>query len=504
MSNAQATTTTSTAANAVAQPPQQQQQQRPTKPPPTGPAPPAPGVTPPNPPQANAANGAAQKQVNGAHANHNHAQKAKKKADTPVDPQTMYESLKSKIAALEEELIHADEEEERFAEEAQKSVKGMEENAIHAKYIELFAEMKRVERDHAKEKQKLVKDKDTAKTQLTKANQAKVKLENLARDLTKDNKKLRDEKSQLITELSKTHDEVKQLNAEISKGKEKARQQEIRSREQPDILVKISCKYRAEVFFKVGRKKRLSALFDVWTNRMESQDSPPLRKTNSNGSSTQVNGAPSLKSDAASIQSTTSSCPPLSFIFTHQGRTLDPSFSIAEAGIEDGDELIAIEMMDLTGPVPDDAEEFVETTRPKIMKNWSDNPSEAKKAMEDIFDAVTRERLKLVLRQYELRERHFECFIRSKELELLLARFRESEQRQIFDAEKSRADKAEDEAIQLRKDLEEAHNGQTLLIEKLIQCCKEPNAERTQRLFTSLREELEKRGTKLADGPVGG
>lgn len=44
----------------------------------------------------------------------NGAQKGKKKADLPVDPQAMYESLKSKIAALEEELIHADEEEERF------------------------------------------------------------------------------------------------------------------------------------------------------------------------------------------------------------------------------------------------------------------------------------------------------------------------------------------------------------------------------------------------------
>lgn len=112
------------------------------------------------------------------------------------------------------------------------------------------------------------------------------------------------------------------------------------------------------MFFKVGRKKRLSALFDVWTNRMESQDLPPLRKTSSNGSGAQVNGAPSVKSDAASIQSATSTTVPLSFIFTHQGRTLDASLSIAEAGIEDGDELIAIEMMDLTGPVPDDAVSF--------------------------------------------------------------------------------------------------------------------------------------------------
>ena len=60
-----------------------------------------------------------------------------------------------------------------------------------------------MERDHAKEKQKLVKDKDAgnipasphhfarliyaseAKSQLTKANQTKTKMENLARELQK-------------------------------------------------------------------------------------------------------------------------------------------------------------------------------------------------------------------------------------------------------------------------------------------------------------------------------
>ena len=56
-----------------------------------------------------------------------------------------------------------------------------------------------------------------------------------------------------------------------------------------------------------------------------------------------------------------------------------------------------------------------------------------------------KERLKLVLRQYELRERHFECFIRSKELELLLARYRESEQRQLVEFERSRIDKLEED-----------------------------------------------------------
>lgn len=138
---------------------------RPAKPPPTGLAPSAPSVVPPllpNHPNSPTPNRtlpphSTNTVVNGTYT---HNQKGKKKNDTPVDPATMYESLKSRIAALEEEEVLEEEEEKIFAEEAVKSVKGMEENAVHAKYIELFAELKRLERDHAKEKQKLVKDKD--------------------------------------------------------------------------------------------------------------------------------------------------------------------------------------------------------------------------------------------------------------------------------------------------------------------------------------------------------
>ena len=56
-----------------------------------------------------------------------------------------------------------------------------------------------------------------------------------------------------------------------------------------------------------------------------------------------------------------------------------------------------------------------------------------------------RERLKDVLRQYELRERHFECVIRSKELEVLLSRARAAEQKQLAESEKQRADKTEED-----------------------------------------------------------
>lgn len=72
---------------------------------------------------------------------------------------------------------------------------------------------------------------------------------------------------------------------------------------------------------------------------------------------------------------------------------------------------------------------------------------------------------------------------------------------------------------QLRQQMEEMQNSQSKLMDKLIACCKEvgiidelwvhqretdatpstlqPTGERTQRLFSFLREELERRGTKL-------
>ena len=56
-----------------------------------------------------------------------------------------------------------------------------------------------------------------------------------------------------------------------------------------------------------------------------------------------------------------------------------------------------------------------------------------------------RTRLKDILRQYELRERHFECVIRSKELEVLLSRARAAEQKQLAEGEKARAEKVEEE-----------------------------------------------------------
>ncbi|RDB29407.1 hypothetical protein Hypma_015850 [Hypsizygus marmoreus] len=488
------------------------------KPPPVGPTPPAPATAPPVPPNHTNAPPQASRpnqphsHTPGTNGHHHHAPKGKKRNDVPVDPATMYESLKNRIAALEEEEVLEEEEERRFAEEAQKSVKGMEENAIHGKYIELFAELKRLEREHAKEKQKLVKDKDAAKGQLTKANQTKTKMENLARELQKDNKRLREDGKRLAQSVEEAQDELSQMKSDLAKRADKAKMQDVKYREMPDIVVKVVCRYRAELFFKISRKTKLSRLFNAWTDRMER---PAGKKTGGGDGvgGNQMNG--SAKSEAASTQpsGTSGIASTMQFIFTHNGRTVEADQTPEEAGMEDGDEILAVEMMDLTeGPGNEEWVEQVEPHREKLKKTWTNDPREAKRTLEEIFDGVVRERLKEILRQYELRERHFECVIRSKELEVLLSRARAAEQKQLADGEKTRADKQEEENQQLRKELEDAQNGQTMLIDKLITCCKEiiqkPNAERTQRLFASLREELERKGPrgtkKLPDGPVGG
>lgn len=422
----------------------------------------------------------------------------------------MYESLKNRIAALEEEEVLEEEEERRYAEEAQKSVKGLEENAIHSKYIELFAELKRMERDHAKEKQKLVKDKDAAKGQLTKANQTKTKMENLARELQKDNKRLREDGKRLAQSVEEAQEELSHMKTDFAKRADKAKQQDVKYREMPDIVVKVVCRYRAELFFKISRKTKLSRLINSWTERMERTGGKPS-DTNGTGS---MNG--SAKAEAASTAYTGSSAPNsgVQFIFTFNGRILEADQTPEEIGIDEGDEIVAVELMDLTegGEGSEEWEEHVEPRREKLIKNWEEDPEEARRTIEEIFDTIIRGRLKEILIQYEIRERHFECVIRSKELEVLLSRARAAEQKQLAEGEKTRSLKQEEENRQLRKDLEEAQNGQTMLIDKLITCCKEiiqkPNAERTQRLFASLREELERKGPravkKPADGPVGG
>lgn len=76
------------------------------------------------------------------------------------------------------------------------------------KWSELFASMKRLERDNVKNKKRadqLQKDKDTSRTEASKQTSLKEKLEKLCRELQKENNKLKNEQRT----LRDAHDKLK-------------------------------------------------------------------------------------------------------------------------------------------------------------------------------------------------------------------------------------------------------------------------------------------------------
>lgn len=128
------------------------------------------------------------------------------------------------------------------------------------------------------------------------------------------------------------------MKSDMAKRVERAKFQDVKYREMPDIVVRVVCKYRAELFFKISRKTKLSRLFNAWTDRMETGS----KKSDGKGLP-QVNGAASPYSAAS-----TSGASSMQFIFSYGGKTLDADQTPEEAGMEDKDEILAVEMMDLT------------------------------------------------------------------------------------------------------------------------------------------------------------
>jgi hypothetical protein len=113
----------------------------------------------------------------------------------------------------------------------------------------------------------------------------------------------------------------------------------------PDIVVKLVCRYRAELCFKISRKTKLSRLFRAFTDRMED----PGKKVDGNNTISKVE---------ATKDQTSVAKPSIQFIFTHNGRTLDDDQTSEDVGIEDKDEILAVELMDLTEN-PEDVREWV-------------------------------------------------------------------------------------------------------------------------------------------------
>jgi len=137
------------------------------------------------------------------------------------------------------------------------------------------------------------------------------------------------------------------MKTDFAKRVDKAKQQDVKYREMPDIVVKVVCRYRAELFFKISRKTKLSRLINSWTERMERTGGKPSDAKGGSGTEN-MNG--SAKAEAASTHYTGSSAPHsgMQFIFTFNGRILEADQTPEEIGIDEGDEILAVELMDLT------------------------------------------------------------------------------------------------------------------------------------------------------------
>jgi hypothetical protein len=140
------------------------------------------------------------------------------------------------------------------------------------------------------------------------------------------------------------------MKNDISRRAEKVKIQDLKFRQSPDIVVKVVCRYRAELFFKISRKTKLAKLFGAWTDRMETSEGKKSGELS--GSSKLTNGV--ARASGASSKSASGASTSTNFIFTHGGRQVDAEQTPEEAAMEDGDEILAVELMDLTESCSED------------------------------------------------------------------------------------------------------------------------------------------------------
>lgn len=162
------------------------------------------------------------------------ATKSKKQSPANAGPADAHKALLSKISQLEASSTETAKEEGEIEAEVKKANRDLGQllttlgphnsklDVLQRKYTELFADMKRVEREHIKNKKRgdqLQKEKEEVTKTLTKEKAMKEKLEKLSRELTKENKKLkedlRDEKETGSIRNDELHQKLEGLVVDI-------------------------------------------------------------------------------------------------------------------------------------------------------------------------------------------------------------------------------------------------------------------------------------------------
>lgn len=158
----------------------------------------------------------------------------KGKGKKNTDPSEQQKQIQAKIAQLELDAAGDKEQEAEIDREVKKANRDLSHllstmetpmsrlEVVQKKYTELLQDMKRTERDHIKAKKRgdqLQKEKDAGRTELSRVTTMKDKLEKLSRDVTKENKKLKEDIHRLETTESKAreelHDRLERMVADV-------------------------------------------------------------------------------------------------------------------------------------------------------------------------------------------------------------------------------------------------------------------------------------------------
>lgn len=147
----------------------------------------------------------------------------RRKEKKSLDPSQVTSMITSRISQLEVKDSEAKEEEENIQQaikQANTDLRALVSShddhldrveAIQARYMDLFHDMKRLEMEHAKAKKRseaLQKERDVAKSDLHKANAVRTKLEALARELQRENKRVAEEGRRLAQNEQKKREEL--------------------------------------------------------------------------------------------------------------------------------------------------------------------------------------------------------------------------------------------------------------------------------------------------------
>ncbi|KAK4685666.1 hypothetical protein P7C73_g4478, partial [Tremellales sp. Uapishka_1] len=371
-----------------------------------------------------------------------HTSKGKRRAGiTKTAPADILNMVQERIGKLEEKNKTEEEEEihiqnQSSAALASVSMQARSSNdpyaALENKFTEMHADYSRKERDFGRDRYRLQLERDIAKKQCEKATMERKRFEEISRTLAKERNLIREDHKKIEARLRDIETTVQHhlQNASHSLASVTAKQaapaepaSDIQhtipmtpfkpravDAQPEDILVSVSSRYRGDLWFRIPRRKKLRYLFESWRSKM--MDS-------TNGFENPAEPKSKIKGFA---DKTASAVGPMQlFVFTLYGRVLEEDFTPDELQMCDHDEIVAFEMLDLTEDLP---EGIPVSTAEKLAKQWPSNRKDAKESLEEMLEIVIRERLKSIVRQYDLREAHWVSIMRSKDLELLIAQAR--------------------------------------------------------------------------------